>query len=267
MNIPPKLSKHKIAGFASSPAHPSSSASNNPSSKSPAINNVHSSVATRNRTEPEQRNNNTQGESLPVLESFHNFIEVESKRHRRNVTLLACFFIMLMLLISGGTFILLRQMSRDYRDVRGSVNKMESDAQQWAATIKKISNDANAIKASISERESKISNEQKELSTGITEQKSVIDKINNMLKPIETDNAQLKNDIAALKAQQNAGPRKEIIQATEDKSQEERTTSQEVSEQTQVVNTTSSKRHTPIELKILPKGEKQSVTWQIPVME
>lgn len=266
MNIPPKLSSHKLAGFASSPAQKPLSAGDNAASKTPAANRVNSSVVTRNRTELEQQNN-TQGESLPVLESFHNFIEEESRRHRRNVTLLACFFIMLMLMISGGTFIFLRQMSRDYREVRGSVNKMESDTQQWAMTIKKLSNDANVIKASISERETKVADSQKELAANIKEHQNEIDKISNLLKSIEAENSQLKNDITSLKTQQDIGPRKETVNVPAERPQEEKTALKDTSEQAQVVSVTSSRKRTPIELKIVPKGEKQSVTWQLPIME
>ena len=168
MDIPPKIVKHQLASRAPAAAQASDT------------------------------------ESLPVLEAFQSFLEVERKKTRKRIIAVSVFFLLLIGVAVGGAVVagllLAGQMKKGMKGmqdqvsaVRGESEKRQQDVQKalstFAAEAEKLRDEVTKGRAS----------ESTELEARIGAYNEELAKLKTALDDLQKENSQLNGDLATLK--------------------------------------------------------------------
>jgi septal ring factor EnvC (AmiA/AmiB activator) len=144
------------------------------------------------------------GESLPVLEAFQKFLDVERRKTRRRIMAVSIVFLVLIAAVGGAAVLvglmLARQMKQDVKGMRDQVaavrtetRKCQTDVQNALATF---TAETDGLRTEITEAQaSKVS----ELMAKLSAYNDELEKLTATLQAIEEENRLLKGDVVNLK--------------------------------------------------------------------
>lgn len=145
-------------------------------------------------------------ESLPVLEAFQQFLEAERHRTRNRMLMLTGFFVVLLLLILGGTLftgmLLFQRVDRDVSAVREDLRDVRTQNHQAQGrsreAVADLARQADRLKASLVDERTRIA----DVSSRFDQREAVLQEtlaeMREVLDMLQVENSSLKQDLGEL---------------------------------------------------------------------
>ena len=199
---------------------------------------------------------NTQ-ESLPVLQAFQQFLDVERKRTRSRMITLTLVFIVVFILVAAISLTVAltytRQFTKDFHDMKDQVAVVQQDAQ-------KVNSDTRTALTNFETEASKLQSDMLNISQSTTDIKaqtesydSALTKLREMVNSLAAQNDSLRTDVARLK---NASP-----------NQPQPLYYQSIRETTRQQLAQPDNNSSTLVMPIVPRGKTNAVAWRIPLPE
>jgi len=212
-------------------------------------------------------------DSLPVLEAFQEFLEVERAKTRRRLLVLSLSYLFLLaVIISGGLFggmIVIRRFNANIQKVQDNFQLVQNDVSNLKAQALKSRADTDTLSARLSEEAIKIrtdlgssSDETKnKILSQVNTHDDRISKMDDKLLSLQKENATLRNSLISMQKQWMSLTNELVTSLVQVRNLK----AQAVKEPAAAQQMASILR--TISIPITPRGQKHPVEWRIPIPE
>jgi methyl-accepting chemotaxis protein len=196
-------------------------------------------------------------ETLPVLQAFQQFLDVERRRTKTRMVTLTLVFIAVFVVVAAMSLAVAltytRQFRKDFLDMKDQVAVVQQDAQ-------KVNSDTRTALQNFETEASKLQGDIQNISQSTTDIKSqtesydgALTKLRDAVNSLATQNDSLRTDIARLKLASPNEPPALQYQSIQNASQQQLTQ--------------SDKGPSTIVVPIMPRGKTNAVAWRVPLPE
>lgn len=139
-------------------------------------------------------------DALPVLKAFQEFLDIERKRSRRNITILTtCFAIIIILVITSGVLgglLFMKPLKDEYTAMRETLESYKADnvesREYIQSSLMQINNDIQKERSEFTSTKDNIAHLTQTYDKTVTDLKTIIDTLNK-------ENTNLKEDMLAMR--------------------------------------------------------------------
>jgi len=194
-------------------------------------------------------------ESLPVLQAFQQFLDIERKRTRSRMITLTLVLVVLFVLVAGISLTVAltytRQFTKNFRDMKDQVTTVQQDAE-------KVNSETRNALTNFENEASRLQRDVESVSQSTTEIKArtesydaALTKLRETVNSLAAQNDSLRTDVARLKIAWPSEPQPLHYQSIQ------QTARQQPAQQSDSPST--------LVMPIVPRGKTNAVAWRIPL--